>query len=494
MAHELAGKSVVLGVTGGIAAYKAAELCRLLIRAGARVRVVMTPAATRFIGALTLQTLSGAPVGLELLDGDEEARIGHIRIGDEADVIVVAPASADAIARMAAGMADDLLTAVILASRVPVLLAPAMNVNMWQNPLTQLNLGRLLGTRRFTTVGPDSGELACGWVGAGRLIEPAEILEGIERLLRPQDLAGRRVVVTAGPTFEPIDDVRFIGNRSSGKMGFAVAAAAAARGAEVTLIAGPVALPKPVGAGIVRRDVETTEQMRLALAEAVPGADVVIMAAAVADFRPAARAAGKLSRRGRGQAGATPAGSTGAGAGGQTTTGAGAGAPAAPATPGTTATPSGMVMDLLANPDLLAELGRARRGGRPLLVGFAAELGGGPDAMIARAREKLVEKGCDLVVANDVGVPGIGFGSDDNAVTLVYPRGARGAPESGVETLARAPKAAIAHAILDRLVLRLPGRGDAAAVPARRASRARTGAPPARPPTFGPARARRRRG
>jgi phosphopantothenoylcysteine decarboxylase/phosphopantothenate--cysteine ligase len=486
MAHELAGKSVVLGVTGGIAAYKAAELCRLLIQAGARVRVVMTPAATRFIGALTLQTLSGAPVGLELLDSDEEARIGHIRIGDEADVIVVAPASADSIARMAAGMADDLLTAVILASRVPVLLAPAMNVNMWQNPLTQLNLGRLLGTRRFTTVGPDSGELACGWVGAGRLIEPAEILEGVERLLRPQDLEGRRLVVTAGPTFEPIDDVRFIGNRSSGKMGFAVAAAAAARGAEVTLIAGPVALPKPVGAGIVRRDVETTEQMRLALAEAVPGADAVIMAAAVADFRPAARAAGKLSRRARGQPGATPAGSTGAGPSGLAT---GAGVPATPS-----ATPAGMVIDLLANPDLLAELGRARRGGRPLLVGFAAEMGGAPGAMVARAREKLVEKGCDLVVANDVGVPGIGFGSDDNAVTLVYPRGARGAPGDGVETLGRAPKAAIAHAILDRLVLRLPVRGDAAALPARRASRARTGAPPARPPTFGPARARRPRG
>lgn len=496
---QLAGKSVVLGVTGGIAAYKAAELCRLLVKAGARVRVVMTPAATEFMGALTFQTLSGAPVGLALLDSDAEARIGHIRIGDEADVIVVAPASADAIARMAAGMADDLLTAVVLASRVPVLLAPAMNVNMWQNPLTQQNLARLVGTGRFATVGPDSGELACGWVGAGRLIEPAEIVERLDRLLRPQDLEGRRVVVTAGPTIEPLDDVRFIGNRSSGKMGFALAAAAAARGAEVTLIAGPVALAKPAGTGpggsgpggggsIIRRDIETTEEMRVALREAVPGSDVVIMAAAVADFRPATRATGKLSRRG----------------------GATASSP----------------VELVANPDLLAELGRGRRGGRPLLVGFAAEAGGSAEAMVIRARAKLVEKGCDLVVANDISAAGIGFGSDENAVTLVYAKppgklpgkllgtflgqtagkaaeeiaAPGGAPPAGLdgatETLARAPKLDIAHAILDRLVARLPVRD--AAVPVRRASRARAGAPPARPPSFGPTNVhghgRRRRG
>jgi phosphopantothenoylcysteine decarboxylase/phosphopantothenate--cysteine ligase len=503
---QLAGKTVVLGVTGGIAAYKAAELCRLLVKAGARVRVVMTPAATEFMGALTFQTLSGAPVGLALLDSDAEARIGHIQLGDEADVIVVAPASADAIARMAAGMADDLLTAVVLASRAPVLLAPAMNVNMWQNPLTQQNLGRLVGTGRFFTVGPDSGELACGWVGAGRLIEPPEIVERVERLLRPQDLAGRRVVVTAGPTIEPIDDVRFIGNRSSGKMGFALAAAAASRGAEVTLIAGPVAPAlslslgwppartvlggaDPGGHPVVRRDVETTEEMRVALREAVPGSDVVIMAAAVADFRPAARAPGKLSRRGRGP-------SPGPG-------------PLAAASQAPSAPPSSV--ELVANPDLLAELGRSRRGGRPMLVGFAAEAGGTAEAMVARAREKLVEKGCDLVVANDITAAGIGFGSDENAVTLVYGKfpntipgpvgGATSAgpapvgPDGSVETLARAPKLEIAHAILDRLAARLPPR-DTTAVPVRRASRTRTGAPPARPPTFGPANVhgRRRRG
>jgi phosphopantothenoylcysteine decarboxylase/phosphopantothenate--cysteine ligase len=217
----LVGKTVVLGVTGGIAAYKAAELCRLLIKAGVTVRVVMTEAATRFIAPLTLQTLSGAPVARDLFDLDEEARIGHIRLGDEADLIVVAPATADVIARFAAGMADDLLAAVVLASRVPVLLAPAMNVNMWQNPITQQNLSRLVGSGRFRTAGPDAGELACGWVGDGRLMEPTEIVEAAARVLALQDLTGRKVVVTAGPTFEPIDDVRFIGNRSSGKMGFA---------------------------------------------------------------------------------------------------------------------------------------------------------------------------------------------------------------------------------------------------------------------------------
>jgi len=437
----LSKKNVVLGVTGGIAAYKAAELCRLFVKAGARVRVVMTDAAKRFIGPLTMATLSGAPVADDLFApetpaagdaGDEgEARgsggIGHIQLGDEADVIVVAPATADSIARLAGGRADDLLSAVVLASRAPVLLAPAMNVNMWGNPLTQQNLGKLLALGRFRTVGPDAGDLACGWVGQGRLIEPAEILAATERLLTPQDLQGRQVVVTAGPTFEPIDDVRFIGNRSSGKMGFALAAAAARRGAEVTLIAGPVALPTPAGAGIARRDVETAEQLRAALAAAAAQADVVVMAAAVADFRPAARATGKLSRRARAAEGE--------------------GGP--------------RDLPLLPNPDLLAELGHGRAGGRPLLVGFAAEVGGDGEARLARARAKLVEKACDVIVLNDVGAPGIGFGSDDNAVTLLFADGAS-------EALERAPKATLADDLWDRLAPRLreasrladrPGRG-----------------------------------
>lgn len=451
----LVGKTVVLGVTGGIAAYKAAELCRLLIKAGAAVRVVMTEAATRFIAPLTLQTLSGAPVARDLFDPDDEARMGHIRLGDEADLIVVAPATADVIARFAAGMADDLLAAVVLASRVPVLLAPAMNVNMWQNPITQQNLSRLVGGGRFRTVGPDAGELACGWVGEGRLMEPAEIVEAAARVLAPQDLTGRRVVVTAGPTFEPVDDVRFIGNRSSGKMGFAIAESAARRGAEVVLIAGPVALATSLGGGITRRDVETAAEMRAAVGPAAAKADVVVMAAAIADFRPAIRIPGKLSRGGRG--GDIQASSSSV--------------PVSPA--------SSTTLALVANPDLLAELGRARRAGRPLLVGFAAEVGRDAAGILARAKQKLVAKGCDVVVANDVGAPGVGFGSDDNAVTLVFADGSTTA-------LPRAPKIQIADAIWDHLLPHLP-RGESQV---RRSTRARR-APVVRP---GDARASRERG
>jgi phosphopantothenoylcysteine decarboxylase / phosphopantothenate---cysteine ligase len=411
----LSGKRVVLGITGGIAAYKAAELCRLLIKAGATVRVVMTEAATRFIAPLTLQTLSGAAVALDIFDPDEarDQSIGHIRLADEAEVIVVAPATADAIARMAAGQAGDLLTAVLLASRAPVLLAPAMNVNMWENPLTQGNLARLLGEGgggRFHTVGPDRGLLACGWVGAGRLIEPAEIVAAAAGLLRAPDLLGLRVLVTAGPTHEPVDDVRYLGNRSSGKMGFAIAAEAASRGALVTLLAGPATPATP--AGVERRiDFETAADLERALGAEAAAADVVVMAAAVADFRPAARVSGKLSRRDL--AGATAA------------------------------------VELVATPDLLARLGQAE-GARPFLVGFAAETAAGA-ALIERASAKLREKGCDAVVANDVGAPGIGFGADDNAVTLVFADGSR------VE-LARAPKRAIAAALWSALGPRLAER------------------------------------
>jgi len=414
----LKNKNVVLGITGGIAAYKGAELCRLLVKAGARVRVVMTAAAQKFIGPLTLQTLSGSPVSDDLFDADAEARIGHIQLGDQADLIVVAPATADSIARFAAGRADDLLAAVVLASRAPVLLAPAMNVNMWGNPLVQQNLGRLVALGRFRTVGPDAGELACGWVGEGRLIEPTEIVAAAARMLTAQDLAGRKVVVTAGPTFEAIDDVRFLGNRSSGKMGFALAEAAARRGAEVTLIAGPVALPTPSGGGLTRLDVESAEEMRARLVAIAGQADVVVMAAAVADFRPATRAKGKLSRRGRAAELEREAGG------------------------------ASVSLPLVPNPDLLAELGATRPTGRAFLVGFAAEVGGDPNARRARATQKLREKGCDVIVLNDIGQPGIGFGSDDNAVTLLFADGAS-------DDVPRAPKVAIAETIWDRLVPRL---------------------------------------
>src|SRR5499427_431017 len=301
----LGGRRILLGVTGGIAAYKAAELCRLFVKAGATVRVVMTEAATRFIAPLTMQTLSGAPVGLDLFDPASEAEIGHIKLADESDLLVVAPATADFIARMAAGMADDLLAAVALATRAPILLAPAMNVNMWTNPVTQRNLSWLLGPgsvgRKITTVGPDRGELACGWVGAGRLIEPAEIVAAAAERLGARDaqpvggdLAGRRVVVTAGATREPVDGVRFLGNRSSGKMGAAMAETAVARGAQVTLVAGP---DTPAVPGATRVEFETAADLERVLGDLAPRAEVLVMAAAVADFRPRAPVAGKLSRR-----------------------------------------------------------------------------------------------------------------------------------------------------------------------------------------------------
>lgn len=399
----LGGRNVVLGVTGGISAYKAAELCRLLRKAGASVRVVMTRAAKEFITPLTLQTLSGEPVAHDIFDAGQEAAVGHIQIADEADLLVIAPATADAIARLAAGMADDLLTAVALATKAPVILAPAMNVNMWEHPLTQANLRRLLETGRVSTIGPDAGELACGWIGAGRLVEPTEILAAIEAklaaIMRASPLAGRKVVVTAGPTYEAIDDVRFIGNRSSGKMGFAVAGAAAGLGADVTLIAGPVALATPPG--VTRRiDVESAFQMQEVLRAAAAVADVVVMVAAVADFRPAARTPGKLSRR----------------------------------------EDELPVLALAANPDLLADLAQRRRGDRPLLVGFAAETGGDAAAMLERARKKLADKGCDVVVANDIASPGLGFGSDRNALTIVFADGRYVA-------LPEARKVALAHSL-----------------------------------------------
>jgi phosphopantothenoylcysteine decarboxylase/phosphopantothenate--cysteine ligase len=409
----LAGKRIVLGVTGGIAAYKAAELCRLFVKAGATVRVVMTEAATRFIAPLTLQTLSGAPVALDLFDPASEAEIGHIKLADEADLLVVAPATADFIARMAAGMADDLLAAVVLATRAPILLAPAMNVNMWTNPMTQANLSRLVGPTgggRVTTVGPDRGELACGWVGAGRLIEPADIVAAAAGLLASagNDLAGRRVVVTAGATREPVDGVRFLGNRSSGKMGAALAEAAAARGADVTLVAGP---GTPAVAGARRVDFETAADLERILADVASRADVVVMAAAVADFRPRAPVAGKLSRRTAG---------------------------------------SDISLSLEAVLDLLAGLARARRGARPYLVGFAAETVSG-DALAERASAKLREKRCDAIVANDVGARGIGFEADDNEVTVLFADGGR-------QALARASKRTIADQLWSLFAPRLPAR------------------------------------
>jgi phosphopantothenoylcysteine decarboxylase/phosphopantothenate--cysteine ligase len=318
---------------------------------------------------------------------------------------------------MAAGMGNDLLTAVVLATRAPVLLAPAMNANMWQHPLVQANLGRLIGTGRVYTVGPDRGELACGWVGEGRLIEPPEILAEAVRLLSGGgDLGGVRVVVTAGPTREPVDDVRFLGNRSSGKMGAAVAEVAVARGAEVTLLAGP---GTPAVAGVRRIEIQTASELEQALADVVSASDVVVMAAAVADFRPRARVGGKMSRRK---------------AGGE------------------------LSLALVPVPDLLAGLGRSRHRGRPYLVGFAAETAGG-DALASRAAAKLAEKGCDAMVANDVSAPGIGFGADENEVTVLFADGTH-------VRVPRAPKRVIADRLWTLLAPRIAaGRTASVVVP-----------------------------
>jgi len=318
-------------------------------------------------------------------------------------------------------MASDLLAAVVLATQAPILLAPAMNTNMWENPITQDNLARLCKLGRVTSVGPDAGDLACGWVGAGRMVNPQDILTAALVRLGPGApnalgvLSGQHVVVTAGPTWEAVDDVRFLGNRSSGKMGFALAAAAARLGAQVTLIAGPVALATPPSVA-KRIDVESALELREALQKAVVHADVVVMAAAVADFRPGVRVLGKLSRR------------------------QGSNAKNAK----TSAPKVAKAISLVANPDLLAELGRERKGIRPYLIGFAAEVGVSGQALIERARAKLVEKACDVIVANEVGRPGIGFGADENAVTLVLSDGR-------VIDLPPARKELLAQAIWDKI-------------------------------------------
>jgi phosphopantothenoylcysteine decarboxylase/phosphopantothenate--cysteine ligase len=403
-AHPLERARIVVGVAGGIAAYKAAELVRLLDKAGAQVDVAMTARAQKFVGPMTFQALTRRPVFTDLFSLTEEATIGHIQLADQADLIVIAPATANALARLAAGQAEDPVAAIALATRAPVLLAPSMNVNMWNHPLTRANLVRLVEVAGYRVVGPGDGFLACRWTGPGRLAEPADIVEAAAHLLSPQDLAGKRIVVTAGPTHEAIDPVRFLGNRSSGKMGAALAAAAQRRGAEVTLLLGPSAIAAPVGVTVV--GFETAAQLETALATAAGGADAIIMAAAVADYRLAQPAGHKLKR---GELGAK------------------------------------IELALVANPDLLAGLGK-RRGSKktPLLVGFAAET----RDLVANAKAKLAAKRCDLVVANDVSEPGAGFAVDTNRVTLV--------DHDGATELPAGTKAEVAHRILDRVAARLP--------------------------------------
>jgi phosphopantothenoylcysteine decarboxylase/phosphopantothenate--cysteine ligase len=395
MAPPLSGKTIVLGLSGGIACYKAAELARLLIRGGATVRVVMTAGARQFITPLTLQTLSGHPVATDTFDLTQESEIGHIRLADSADAVVVAPATANIIGKIAAGIGDDLLTTVLLATRAPVLLAPSMNVNMYDNPLVQANLSRLRA-HGFRIVEPGEGFLACGWEGKGRLAEPEVILAEIERSVSSQDLRGERVLVTAGPNREPIDPVRFISNRSTGRMGFAIAAAAWRRGADVSLVAGPSALPTPHGVG--RRDVVTAEEMRQAVAAEFEAATILFMAAAVADYRPARVAPQKL-KKGTGR----------------------------------------LALELDRTVDILAEL--APRKGNRFVVGFAAET----EQVLANAARKLAEKKLDLIVANDVAGTDTGFAVDTNAVTMIDRSGHR-------EVVPLMSKDAVADRIIDRVV------------------------------------------
>ena len=388
----LAGRRILLGVTGGIAAYKACILVRLLRLRGASVRVAMTRSAERFVGPATFAALSDHRVYTDLWE--EPGVVLHVRLAHEADLAVVAPATANVIAKLAQGIADDLLTSTLLEATCPMVVAPAMHTGMWEHPATQANVAAL-AERGARIVGPASGSLAAGDEGIGRMTEPEDILTAVEDVLAAAgDLAGRRVVVTAGPTWEPIDPVRFVGNRSTGKMGFAVAAEASARGADVALIVGPGTVEPPPGPEVVR--VTTAEEMRSAVLDAMRDADALVMAAAVADFRPQEPAEAKLKKE--------------------------QGPPE---------------IRLVPTPDILAELGSA---GEAVLVGFAAET----DDVEEAGRQKLRRKGLQLLVANEVGREGTGFGSDTNRAAILAADGADVAMREWT-------KRELASAICDRL-------------------------------------------
>ena len=361
--------SVVLGVAGGIACYKSVELVRLLIQAGFTVQVVMTREAAEFVTPLTFQTLSGKPVATEIFSLTQESEIGHINLADQADVFVIAPATANIIGKIAGGIADDLLTTVVMATQAPVLIAPSMNVHMYENPILQENI-RKLKRVGYHFLEPAEGYLACGYEGKGRLPEPEQIVEGIRRLVKKKDLAGEKLLITAGPNHEPLDPVRYLTSRSSGKMGYALARAGLRRGAEVTLVSGPTDLPSPSGAKVVR--VQTAEEMRQAVLKEFPQATAVLMAAAVADYRPERTAPHKLKK-----------------------------------------TAATVQLTLTPNADILKELGAKKNG--QMLIGFAAET----EDLLANAKRKLGEKNLDMIVANNVAEEGSGFEGDTNIATIL---------------------------------------------------------------------------
>lgn len=389
----LNGARIVLGVSGGIAAYKSVEICRRLVDAGAHVAPVMTSGASRFLGEATLSALASEPVQTELWGGNHS--IPHTRLGQGADLILVAPCTARVISAYATGLSTDLLTNTLLATRAPVVICPAMHTEMWEHPAVVDNVA-LLRRRGVHVVDPEQGRLAGGDVGTGRLASPERIVDMVQRVLGPRDMTGLRVVVSAGGTREPIDAVRVIANRSSGKQGHALAAAALDRGAEVILVT-TSELPVPSGAQVER--VETAAQMQQAMDHHAPSCDVVVMAAAVADFRPVSPAAGKIKK-----AGGTP------------------------------------TVVLEPTPDILAGLGSRRRPGQTL-VGFAAET----EDLLAHATAKLAAKNIDLIVANDVSAPQVGFSHDTNAVTVI-------SADAAPRQVALQTKSEIAHAILDEVL------------------------------------------
>ena len=389
----LANKTIVLGITGSIAAYKAADIASKLTQAGARVEVVMTESATKFVAPLTLRSITGRPVVTDMFELASEFSIEHIALAEAADVVVIAPATACIIAKLAAGIADDMLTCTVLATKAPIILAPAMNVNMFENSITQDNLSKLKA-RGFIIVDPACGRLASGKMGVGRLAEVEEIIGTIQQVVgRSGDLAGKRIVVTAGGTQEPIDPVRHIGNRSSGKMGYAVAEAARDRGAAVSLITAPTSLPEPAGMEVVH--IRTAAEMKETVAKGVAQADALIMAAAVADYQSKSVAEAKIKKE----------------------------------------APS-LTLELVRTPDILTEVK-----GNFLRVGFAAE----SEDIVANAKQKLEKKQLDIIVANDITDADSGFGTDTNKVTLIDRNG-------NVESLPLLTKREVADKILDRVV------------------------------------------
>jgi phosphopantothenoylcysteine decarboxylase / phosphopantothenate---cysteine ligase len=395
---DLSGRRVLLAVGGGIAAYKAPELVRRLQDTGAEVQVMLTSAGAKFVSALSLEVVSGHPVGLGLWQTDAESRIVHTDRGKAADVILVAPATANLIARIRHGMADDLVTTTVMACTTPVMLCPSMNTEMLNNPLVQENITALEALGRYTVLTPASGELACGVIGPGRLPDPPEIIEGLGRLLAPRDLSGVRVTVTAGPTREALDPVRFLTNHSTGTMGFALASAFAQRGAEVTLIAGPVAHATP--RSVARRiDITTASDIAAAVDAVWEHTDVLVMTAAVADYRPASAAEQKLKKG-----------------------------------------PGDLSLPLVRTTDILASTADLPGREQKLIVGFAAET----EALEEHARRKLTAKSLDAIVANDVSAEGAGFGHGDNTGLLMT--------QGGVTPLPRAPKAEFAESVLEALL------------------------------------------